>query len=134
MKCPEGWKPGCVCSMVALAPSDDCWVHGLGDGRFCPYCGKFRYNNVCKSCGCDYGIDKMGGDKKMKATEIIVEIWYKINCECGAVNWVYDGYFPDPDLSKMDVDGYKCWKCHKEFPFSDEDVPFNIEDGKSSPE
>jgi len=55
-KCPKNWKPHCSCSTIALEPSDKCWIHGAPDWRFCPYCGKFRYDNICTSCGCRYGV------------------------------------------------------------------------------
>ena len=58
IQCPPDWKPVCCCSPIGTAPSEECYHHGYPDGRFCPYCGKFRYNNVCKHCGCNYGIIK----------------------------------------------------------------------------
>lgn len=60
------------------------------------------------------------------------EIWYKVICNsCRAVNWVYSGYFPDPDLSKIDVDSFKCWKCSTEQKLVDDEFDmFRIEDGR----
>lgn len=49
--------------------------------------------------------------------EVSGETWLKIVCECGATNFVYIGYFPDSDASRLDVEGYKCWSCKKEFYF-----------------
>ena len=60
---------------------------------------------------------------------IEVEIYYKVICECKATNFVYGGYFTDPDLSKMDVDGFKCWNCKKVFSFIDEFEAEYPEDG-----
>ena len=61
------------------------------------------------------------------------EIWYKVVCECKAVNFVNAGYFPDPDLSKLDVDGYRCWNCKKEFSFVEGEESMYIEEGKDNP-
>jgi hypothetical protein len=56
------------------------------------------------------------------------EIWYKCECVyCGKVNWIYAGYFPDPDLSKMDIDGFSCWNCLYEQSLMEE-----VEEGFSS--
>ncbi len=52
MKCPDNWKPQCTCSMIALAPDDDCYIHGTPDTRVCPYCKAFKsFNKPCKRCG-----------------------------------------------------------------------------------
>lgn len=49
------------------------------------------------------------------------EIWYKISCpSCKCYNFVYGGYFPDPNMSKLDVDGFRCWQCKKEHMFFDD--------------
>jgi hypothetical protein len=61
-KCPKHWWPTCCCSPDGLEPSEKCWIHGVPDLRFCPYCNKFRYNNPCTSCGCTYGISKDNND------------------------------------------------------------------------
>jgi len=63
--------------------------------------------------------------------EISGEIWYKIACSgCETINFVCAGYFPDPDLSKLDVDGFKCWNCGKEFSFIEDEEPMYVEEGK----
>lgn len=51
-----------------------------------------------------------------------IQVWYKIVCECGKTNYIHaeDLPYDTSDLSKMDVDGYKCWSCHKEFSFFDD--------------
>lgn len=57
-QCPANWRPGCSCSVSALEPSEDCYIHGCPDNRLCPYCGLFRsYTRPCKRCGCAYGIE-----------------------------------------------------------------------------
>ena len=57
-KCPYDWHPTCCCSVVGLEPSEKCEIHGVGDRRFCPFCKKFRYDHICKSCGCSWGLEK----------------------------------------------------------------------------
>jgi hypothetical protein len=64
------------------------------------------------------------------------ELWYKVTCpddECGAINFIYAGYFLDSDSSKMDVDGFVCWKCDREFGFPEDEEPFTVEDGQEHP-
>lgn len=56
IKCPDNWKPMCTCSSQELEPNENCYYHGYPDNRFCPYCGKFRWNRKCTHCGCEYGI------------------------------------------------------------------------------
>ena len=61
------------------------------------------------------------------------QVWYRIVCECGVVNFIHVDDSPYGDDLKMDVDGYKCWNCHKEFSFFDNADPEDmmcIEDGK----
>ena len=53
-----------------------------------------------------------------------VQVWYRVICECGKINFVHaDDLLYDNDLSKLDVDGYKCWSCHKESSFFEEMDP-----------
>jgi hypothetical protein len=55
MKCPEGYTPGCSCSIQGLEPNEDCHIHGWPDPRRCAYCDAFvSQDNPCKRCGCDY--------------------------------------------------------------------------------
>ena len=76
----------------------------------------------------------------MKVVEEIT-IWWRCKCRhCEATNWVYSGYFPDPDMSKMDPDGFECWRCGKETAFVVEEAPYvtetemcNIEPGLERP-
>lgn len=52
------------------------------------------------------------------------EIWFKIICpndECKVTNFVYGGYFPDSDSSRIDADGFTCWGCKKEFKFYEDE-------------
>jgi hypothetical protein len=53
------------------------------------------------------------------------KIWYKCTCgHCGKINWIYIGYFPNPDLSKIDVDSFSCFSCLYE-----QSLPGVIEEG-----
>lgn len=56
IRCPENWAAGCSCSVLALEPNDDCYMHGGPDIRQCPYCGQMRGHKACKRCGCSYGL------------------------------------------------------------------------------
>jgi len=38
------------------------------------------------------------------------------------MNWVYSGYFPDPDMSKLDVVCFECWNCRNEQPLVEEET------------
>jgi hypothetical protein len=49
----------------------------------------------------------------------MVETWYKIWCsECNSVNWFCNG--DEADLSKIDIEGCKCWNCGKVEYFDEE--------------
>ena len=42
------------------------------------------------------------------------DFWWKEKCpNCFAVNWIHSSE-PDGDSSKMDTDGFNCWKCKKD--------------------
>jgi len=46
------------------------------------------------------------------------KVWYEIKClnpECNSINWIYTGYWPDPDLGKLDTDSFECWNCKEKF-------------------
>lgn len=58
-------------------------------------------------------------------------IYYEVDCDCGELNYIYAGYFPDEDMSKLDVDGFVCWKCGKTQSM-DETEPQNVVDGKQT--
>jgi len=38
------------------------------------------------------------------------EAWYKSYCpKCESINWICNG--DESDLSGVDIEAYKCWKC-----------------------
>jgi len=48
------------------------------------------------------------------------ETWYKSYCsKCDTINWICNG--DESDLSDVDIDGYKCWKCGNIEYFGDEE-------------
>ena len=48
------------------------------------------------------------------------ETWYKSHCsKCNTINWISNG--DTSDLSGVDVEGYKCWKCGNIEYFGDEE-------------
>jgi len=52
------------------------------------------------------------------------EVWFKYECpECKRTNWIYMSREPEVDLSKLDVDGFRCWSCGAE-TWLDEDKDF----------
>jgi len=64
------------------------------------------------------------------------KMWYEIVCPdggCGAINFIYGGYFPNSDSSTLDVDGFVCWKCRKEFAFFEDEEPFYTQEGQKQP-
>ncbi len=55
---------------------------------------------------------------------MIVEVWYKIFCGCGEMNWICDG---DPqDTIGVGMDGYMCRACGTRHPMI-KDEPGDID-------
>jgi transcription elongation factor Elf1 len=57
------------------------------------------------------------------------ETWYKDYCpKCNAMNWVCNGDVSD--LSGIDVDGIKCWKCGWQWQLGEEGDLNNVPKGR----
>lgn len=61
------------------------------------------------------------------------EAWYKTICpHCGKTNWHCNGY--EADLSNVDVDSIKCWRCERIYLFGDfNEEPNNTAQGMVNP-
>lgn len=68
------------------------------------------------------------------------ENWFTETCECGVVNWLYNGDLDD--ITRRDIEGFICYRCGKSHSFSDEimlemgigDDPDSFELGLEKPE
>ena len=56
--CPKHWIPGCICDLNTQKPDERCYIHGHPDWKVCPYCGAFRGEENCITCGCSFGVVK----------------------------------------------------------------------------
>src|ERR1700721_2643616 len=94
-KCPENWCPSCICSISALEPNEDCYIHGWMDVRKCPYCGQFRsYITPCKRCGCTTGQNKI--EKQMTKPYLIIT---HANCSDGfCCAWQLWNLYPNAEF------------------------------------